>query len=172
MKTSLPPCPLSAPRAPRRCRPKTPEPRQPYPVLIAYADIASARNAVDRVAKLLRAKQPDCELLPMLWRFDQLDQPRWREMALREAGRAAGLVLAMNASAVLSPGTDAWLTALTAQQRGTVINALTLLGDEAWTISLQQTAATASAPEKPLRPPEPMTAAVETAMDAVAICAA
>ena len=125
-------------RATKRAR--APAPRLPYPVFIAYSDVAAARNAITQIQRFLRAKHPNHELLPMLWRFAQLDQPRWREMALREAARAATLVIAMNANATLSPGTDAWLSNFTARQRGAVISALALVGDEAWTISLQHTA--------------------------------
>jgi hypothetical protein len=144
MNTLIHPCMVRALRKrvghSHRRRP-APVTRRPYPVFIAYSDTVAARNAIERVNQSLQAAYDDRELLPMLWRFDQLDQPRWREMALREAGRATTLVLAMNANATLSPGTDAWLTALTAQHRGAVISALALFGDEAWTISLQQTAA-------------------------------
>jgi hypothetical protein len=114
--------------------------RLPYPVFIAYADIPAARHAITRVHALIQTPEEERELMPMLWRFDQLDQPRWREMALREASRAVTIVLAIGASSTLTPGVEAWLTALTRQQSGRAISAVVLLGDEAWTICLQQTA--------------------------------
>jgi hypothetical protein len=134
---------LSRPLGSRR-RSRAPVVRAPHPVFIVYSDVASARHAMTHVSKLLQTSHPNHELMPMLWRFDQLDQPRWREMALREAARAVTIVLAMNATATLSAGTDAWLTALTAQQRGATISALALIGGEAWTISLQHTATKAA----------------------------
>ena len=124
--------------------------RQPFPVFIAYSDVAAARQAIARLTKLLQARDGRCELLPMLWHFRQLDEPRWRAMALREAARAQTLVIAMGANATLSPGAEAWLTTLTAQHHGAVISALVLLGDDAWTISLQHTAAQPAARPKPV----------------------
>ena len=117
-----------------------PRVRIPYPVFIAYHDVPAARQAITRLERQLQSQDADRELFPMLWRFDQLDQPRWRQMALRDASRAVAIVLAMGTAPSLNAGTDAWLTALTAQQHGAVISALALLGDDAWTISLQQTA--------------------------------
>lgn len=151
MNTLIHPCMVRALRkrvGSSHRRRRVPVARQPYPVFIAYSDVSAARQAIARLTALLQASHPDRELQPMLWQFSQLDQPRWREMALREAVRANTLVLAMNANSTLSSGTDAWLTALTAQQRGAVISALMLMGDEAWIISLQHTAATAAKVEK------------------------
>lgn len=144
MNTLIHPCMVRALRkrvGSSNRRRRAPVARLPYPVFIAYSDVPAARQAIARLDKLVQSTHGDRELLPMLWRFDQLDQPRWREMALRDAARANTLVLAMTANATLSSGTDAWLTALTARQRGAVISALALMGDEAWTISLQHTAA-------------------------------
>jgi hypothetical protein len=132
-------------------RRRAPVARQPYPIFIAYSDVAAARHAIGRLNRWLEAQPKPCELLPMLWHFRQLDQARWREMALREATRARTLALAMGANATLSAGTEAWLTALTAQHRGAVISALVLLGDDAWTISLQHTGAQRDARNAPTR---------------------
>lgn len=155
-------------------RRRAPATRHPYPVFIAYTDVSAARQAICRLTTLLQASHPDRELQPMLWRFAQLDQPRWREMALREASRANTLVLAMNASATLSSGTDAWLTALAAQQRGAEISALMLMGDEAWIISLQHTAAKAAnvAQLRPASAPDCSLAQASRHAGLEAVCAA
>ncbi len=74
----------------------------------------------------------------MLWRSDQLDDPRWREMALRDAARADVLVLAFASTASLDVETEAWLAQLARRMRGTELTALAFTGEgESWTISLR-----------------------------------
>ena len=159
--------------ASQRGRTAAPIVRRPYPVFIAYSDVPAARHAIARLAKAIRHGPNERELLPMLWRFDQLDQPRWRRMALREAARAVTIVLTMSTRASLSNGTEAWLTALTAQQRGATISALLLVGDESWTISLQQTVKQSSQPtEALLRAEETLMPRASHHEQIVAACAA
>src|SRR3954469_8812674 len=60
----------------KRGRPRSPmKVTRPYPVFIAYADVPAARHAMACVAQLLRAEGGAWHLQPMLWRFDQLDDP-------------------------------------------------------------------------------------------------
>ena len=112
-----------------------------------------------RLTAILRGQREAFHLQPMLWRFDQLDDPRWREMALADAARAATVVLALGNSPTVGPSGEAWLTSLAARQRGAKLTALAFIGDEeAWTISLQHTAGgnrATPAPEKNLRPATP-----------------
>src|SRR3954468_22791872 len=103
---------------------------RPHTVFIAYAEIPAARHAMEQMNELLRADGGNWHLEPMLWRFDQLDDPRWRDMALRDAGRATTLALAMNKSSTLTTSAEAWLSALVVQQHGATINALVFLGDD------------------------------------------
>jgi hypothetical protein len=110
----------------------------PFFVFIAYGDVAAARDAIDRITRLLGPSGQNHPVQPMLWRFDQLGHARWREMALHDASRAHAVVLAMGTAPTLDGATDAWLTALTDRQDGAPITCLTLMGDEAWTISLQR----------------------------------
>lgn len=75
----------------------------------------------------------------MLWRFAQLDDPRWREMALRDAATATTVVLAMSDEAAFCGRTEAWLTSLLVRRRGASINVWTLIGEsEPWTMTLAQ----------------------------------
>ena len=146
--------------SPARSRSKAQtHPRPPLPVFIAYNDVAAARHAMTRVTALLRSRQGglDYQMQPMLWRFNQLEDPRWRETALADACRAGTLVLAMSNASALDGTTDAWLAALARRQRGTSITALALVGEEeAWTISLQQTAAPVAA--RAAHPTQPQSA--------------
>jgi hypothetical protein len=135
------PPPRKAPPVPRlRVKAKSAiRPTVAVPVLIAYADIASGRHALSRVTTLVRALHPGAESHPMLWRFHQLDQPRWREMALRDAARARALVLSMPHEDAFCARTEAWLTALLSRLRGTSLTVLALVGEtESWTITLAQ----------------------------------
>jgi hypothetical protein len=108
-------------------------------VFVAYADVAAARDALDRVRDMFESKRMACRLQPMLWRFDQLDAPRWREMALADATRAFAIVLALSRTEPLCPAADAWLTALAERQNETPIRVLAFTtDDEPWSISLQR----------------------------------
>jgi hypothetical protein len=124
------------------------------PVFIAYADVPAARNAISRIAQLLRATRGDCQLQPLLWRFDQLEIPRWREMALSDAARAQTLAVAMSDASSLSDGTGAWLISLATGRHGAPLDVLALVGeDEVWSVSLQQTQAFASQHASPAPAP-------------------
>lgn len=135
---------IRALRAGAKARAK-PVPPVPVRVLIAYVDIPSARNAIARVERLMHTSPTErpTELHPLLWRFDQLDDPRWRETALRDAANATALVLAMSDEADFCPRTEAWMTALLNRMRGSNVTVLALIGErDAWTITLAQPAST------------------------------
>lgn len=137
---------IRALRAQSRSKPLA-GPRKPVPVLIAYGDVPSGRLALMRTKSMLRETEPDGELRPMLWRFNQLDDPRWRDVALRDATRARAVVLAISDESALCPRTQTWLSSLLAQLRGSSVTVLALVGEsEAWTITLSQPAAQRSTP--------------------------
>jgi hypothetical protein len=113
-------------------------PSLPLYIFIAYGEIAAARDALERVKRMLGPRAQGATVQPMLWRFDQLNRASWRETALHDALRAHAIVLAMGSLPALNPATDAWLAALTTLSRGAPITCTTFMGDEAWTISLQR----------------------------------
>lgn len=118
--------------------------RTPVPVLFAYADIATVRDAMSRVVAQLRHG----DMQPMLWRFDQLAQPKWHDMAIADANRAHLLVLALGEHGTLTPPVEQWLAALATRAGGAAVNTLVWFGvEDAWTVSLRQTRA-ASAPSR------------------------
>jgi hypothetical protein len=120
-------------------------PSLPFFVFIAYGEVPAARDAFGRVRQTLTHEARDFDVMPMFWRFDQLGQPRWREMALHDAIRADTMVLAMGGAPSLDPTTDAWLAALVDRRAGAPITCLALMGEhDAWTISLQRSDAVAS----------------------------
>lgn len=139
-------------------------------VFVAYSDIASARTALNRLTALLRQTR-GAEVRPMCWRFDQLEDPRWREMALRDAQRAAVVTLAMPDEAAFCPRTQAWITALLERSQGGSLTVWAVVGDnEPLTISLAQPS------RRPASAPPVVAAATEVfasvAPKRIAACAA
>jgi hypothetical protein len=115
------------------------QPAALLPVFIAYADVAAARCAMSQCAATIARRRSSQRLQPMLWRFDQLNEPRWREMALHDAANAAAIVFALSDATPFHAGAEAWLTTLTTRHRGSPIDVIALMYEEPWTISLQQT---------------------------------
>jgi hypothetical protein len=105
---------------------------------------------MDHVSAKIVANNPGCQMQPMLWRFDQLAECRWREMALQDATRAGVIVIALNDQMPLSSAAIAWLAALATRHHGASINVLAVWNEEAWSISLQQT--TDAVAEVPMTP--------------------
>ena len=119
-------------------RPALPEPRLDYPLFIAHADVPTARQAMTRLGEWLRRTRPECRLVPMLWRFDQLGDPHWQKLATPDLGRAAGLVIALKKDAGPGPELEAWLSLVAKRARGRTISAMVIIdGEETWTVSLQ-----------------------------------
>jgi hypothetical protein len=116
-------------------------PRQPYTAFLVYGDVPAARHAMMQLKATLQSRTPARELQPMLWRCDQLDEPRWRDVALADAIRADVIVLALSENAPLDAHAEAWLTSLAARHGGANVCVMALFGEEFWTIGLQQTAA-------------------------------
>src|SRR6185436_16411335 len=97
-----------------------------------------ARGAAGLFAKFLAASHPDYQLQPMFWRFDQLDSSHWGEMALRDATRAAAIVIALSDNSPMHAAAESWLTSLATLHQGTSVRVTALLNEEPWTISLEQ----------------------------------
>jgi hypothetical protein len=74
----------------------------------------------------------------MLWRFDQLGDPRWQKMATPDLARAATLVIALKKDSGPGPELEAWLTLIARRARGRTVSAMVMIdGEDAWTVSLQ-----------------------------------
>lgn len=111
------------------------------PVFIAYADLPAARRALRFGQLALQNGRGVGELAPMLWRLDQLEAPRWRDTALREAGRARSLIFSASDPAAWNETALDWLKTLAAQMRGHTVSLLALVGEtEHWTISFEAVA--------------------------------
>ncbi len=92
------------------------------------------------MAKLTQLLQRSGRTLqPMLWRFDQLAEERWREMALRDACRASTVTLAVADELALERAPDTWLHAVVERMHGSTLNVLALIGvDDVWNLDLEQ----------------------------------
>ncbi len=123
-------------------------------VFVAYGDVGSARHALARVTRTLRTAQRRVEIHPMLWRFNQLDDPRWQELALRDATRSHLVVLAMSEANACCARTDAWLRTLISHLPGGLqISVLVVIGGtETWSMTLK-------APEQPIAAAIPLPSA-------------
>jgi hypothetical protein len=89
------------------------------------------------LTKLLRRSHPTHHLQPLLWRFDQLDQPQWREIALRDSTRASAVAIALSDETELNSAATAWLAALASRQPAARITLIAILNDDVWTVSLE-----------------------------------
>lgn len=125
-----------------------------FPVFIAYADVPAARRAMELFAARLRTIHSSQRLQPMLWRFDQLNQRRWREMALSDAIRAAAVVIALSDDVPLNTAAETWLTTLAVRHHGARVNLVAVLNGEAWSISLQQSTGEETSVEPPVQLPK------------------
>src|SRR2546423_15021172 len=88
------PLPPSESRTPSIPAPPTASPRTfRVKALIAYGDISIARRAMGRLALLLRQWHRRSAPHPLLWRYDQLNDPRWADTASAEPRPTNSIVL-------------------------------------------------------------------------------
>jgi hypothetical protein len=107
-------------------------------VFVAYADVPAARRAISTITDVLRATGRKFEFLPMLWRFDQLAEAKWRECALADTAGANLIIFASSTPGELPPPVESWTNELIARKRGLPLTLVALLGpDDSWTISLE-----------------------------------
>ena len=83
-------------------------------VVIVYDDLPSGKRAIGTLAGVTRQLSGTIPLHPSLWRFDLLEDPRWRAEATAEA-HPAGLVIISTSgkgdlpAAVRAPGSQQYL---------------------------------------------------------------
>ncbi len=116
-------------------------PTQPFPAFIAYADVPAAGRAMGTINGLLGALRKNHAFKPMLWRFSQLIDPKWREAAIADAAQADVVVLASTSATTLTEELEAWIGSFLARRRGRRTTLVSLFGQEdAWTISIEEPA--------------------------------
>lgn len=112
-----------------------------FKAFIAYADLPAARQAMNTINEVLSVSGQPYHLEPMLWRFDQLAHPRWREQAFVNAAEGNVIVLASSSSKALPPTVEQWVNEFMGQRLNARTTLVALLGqDDAWTISIEGTA--------------------------------
>ncbi len=125
------------------------------------------------IKAVLKAAGRRLELVPMLWRFDQLDAEAWREHSLAEAARGSVVVLASSRPHVLSDPLERWIGTLLSRGQGRKLTIVALLGpNEAWTISLQAPRKNSAVASGHTERPPAARRAVGTLEPAGAACAA
>lgn len=73
----------------------------------------------------------------MLWRFDQLTQPRWGQTALHDALRAECVLLAMDREEACDGTVEGWLQSLREKAGDTPLSLIVAVRDEeVWHLSL------------------------------------
>jgi hypothetical protein len=135
MKPPPAPTPQSTSAGAKR---RTAKPLLPFHALIAYADFPAVRRAMATIDDAMRSLPRRFDFTPMLWRFDQLTVPKWRETALGDAMTANVVVLATSDPGNLPPEMEQWVNTFFARRRGVCTTIVALLGDhDAWTISIE-----------------------------------
>jgi hypothetical protein len=140
------PATASSPRLPGAkgdCPPSIPRRLQ---ALILYRDLLTARTVMDRLARLIRTVDSSRRsvLHPLLWRLDQLDDPRWRESSLVDATNADVIVFAGRGVMAFSSEANRWLESVMARKKNRPLELLALSPDgDPWSITLEQEAGTA-----------------------------
>jgi hypothetical protein len=90
------------------------------------------------IRKVLKATGRRLALVPMLWRFDQLERENWRDHSITEAARASVIVLASSETHRLSEPLERWIGSLLGRKPSCRITVVALLGpSDAWTISIE-----------------------------------
>jgi hypothetical protein len=128
-----------------RANPSTPvKEALPFNAFIAYADVPAAGRAMSTINEVLDAVHQKHALKPMLWRFNQLTDPKWLDLAIADAAQASVVVLASTSAKTLTPDLESWIGSFLAHKRGTRTTLVALFGSEdAWTISIEESLAAA-----------------------------
>lgn len=144
--------PNRAPTTSRRVPPRAPT---VFKVFVAYADVPAARRALSEIRCVLAATRRDYQFEPMLWRFDQLTLPNWRDVALGDAAAAAVVVLASSGPGPIPRPLEHWVSTFLSHKQSAPITLVALLGaSEAWTISIDK--------PRPAGSAKPMAQAIES----------
>lgn len=111
----------------------------PFRAFIAYADIAAAGGVMTAMNEVFRAAPRKYTLRPMLWRFDQLLSPQWRDGALGDAATAEIVVFASTPAMPFPLALEEWTAEVLKRRRAQSTTFVSLLGPgDTWTVTLEQ----------------------------------
>ena len=109
----------------------------PLKVIIVYSDSAAGHRAMGVLLKLAANATERLKVAPILYRFELLDDPHWREVAVSDAADCDMIILSTSADE-LPESINEWAKASLANRGGASIAMLTLFGSQdAWTVWIQ-----------------------------------
>lgn len=110
----------------------------PLKVIIVYSDAAAGHRAMNVLLKLAADSTESIKVAPILYRFELLDDPRWREAIATDAVDSDMIVLSTSGADELPESINQWAKAFLASRSGSSIAMLTLFGSQnAWTVWFQ-----------------------------------
>jgi len=110
----------------------------PLKAIIVYSDAAAGHRAMDVLLKLASNAAERLEVAPILYRFELLDDPHWREVAASDAAGCDMIILSTSVVNELPESINEWAKASLASRSGASIALLTLFGSQdAWTVWIQ-----------------------------------
>lgn len=110
---------------------------RPVRVFVAYSDCTSASRALAALNTHWRTVGQRVALRPMLWPFRQLAEPRWSDMAARDALHADCVLLAMDHSQTCESQVERWLAHLRAHAASAMLSIVVAMRDEElWNLSV------------------------------------
>jgi hypothetical protein len=102
----------------------------PLKVVVVYDDVPAGQNAMRALGRMSAHLHPQDELRPVLWRFDLVEELRWRAIATGDIV-AAGLIVLATSKADQWPGfINGWMEECLARKRGEPVAMLTLCGEQ------------------------------------------
>ncbi|MEY4940775.1 MAG: hypothetical protein RIQ93_2510 [Verrucomicrobiota bacterium] len=123
-----------------------------FRAFIAYADVAAAGQVMNAINQVCRAAKRKHVLKPMLWRFNQLASPQWRDRAVEDAAEADIIIFASTPATTFPVALEEWTSFVLERRRGQSTTLVALLGPgDTWTITLEQP----RDPTSPMRQSEP-----------------
>jgi hypothetical protein len=110
----------------------------PLKVIIVYNNVAAGHRAMGVLLKLAANATERLKVAPILYRFELLDDPHWREVAASDAADCDMIILSTSVADELPESINAWAKESLASRSGASIALLTLFGSQdAWTVWIQ-----------------------------------
>lgn len=110
----------------------------PLKVIIVYNDAAAGHRAIGVLLRLAACSAEPIRVDPILYRFELLDDPHWREAAATDAVECDMIILSTSAADELPESINEWAKASLARRGAASTAMLTLFGSQdAWAVWIQ-----------------------------------
>ena len=114
------------------------DPIMPLNVVVAYGDALAGKQAIRALRRMGACLHAQAEVKPVLWRFDLLEDPRWRALAMADADAADFIIFATSDADRLPDAVNSWSAECVARKRGQRLAIVTLFGtDDTWGVWIQ-----------------------------------